>query len=71
MVVGRTLWDFILEIFRTPGIGGIIIALAVLLELILILVLILVQGGLLDMRLSIGGSTLEMHQLVCLVWFSV
>lgn len=60
MVVGRTIWDFMLEIFRMPGMATAIIALAILLELILILTLILVQAGLLDLRLSYGGSSLEL-----------
>lgn len=68
MVVGRTIWDFMLEIFRMPGMAAVIIALAILLELILILVLILVQAGLLDLRLSYGGSSLELQGLAALAW---
>jgi hypothetical protein len=55
-----------LEIFRMPGMATVIIALAILLELILILTLILVQAGLLDLRLSYGGSSLELQRLACM-----
>ncbi|HPT18990.1 MAG TPA: hypothetical protein PLJ25_02915 [Methanothrix sp.] len=71
MVVGRTLWDFILEIFRMPGMVTVIIALVILLELILILVLVLAQAGLLDLRLSFGGSSLELHGLAAMALTSV
>jgi len=54
MVVGRTLWDFILEIFGMPGFTTVIIVRIILLELILILVLLLVHAGLLDLKLSYG-----------------
>ncbi|HPC89981.1 MAG TPA: hypothetical protein PKY93_06600 [Methanothrix sp.] len=71
MVVGRTLWDFILEIFGMPGFTTVIIALIILLEIILILVLLLVHAGLLDLKLSYGGSSLELHQFVSLARTSV
>jgi hypothetical protein len=67
MVVGRTLWDFVIEAFQTPGLGIILIALLILFELILILVLLLVHNGLLDLKFSYGGLGLELHQFATLV----
>ena len=67
MVVGRTLWDFVIEAFQTPGLSVILIALLILFELILILILLLVHNGLLDLKLSYGGLGLELHQLAALV----
>jgi len=64
MVVGRTLWDFIIEAFQTPGLGMILIALLISFELILILILLLVNSGLIDIRFSFGGLGLELHHLV-------
>jgi len=37
MVVGRSLWDFVIEVVRMPGFGIVLIALLILLEVILIL----------------------------------
>jgi len=67
MVVGRTMWDFVIEAFQTPGLGIILIALFILFELILILILLLVHNGLLDLKFSYGGLGLEVHQLAALV----
>ena len=67
MVVGRTLWDFIIEAFQTPGIGVILIALLILFEVILILILLLVHNGLLDIKFSYVGLGLELHQLAALL----
>ncbi|MHB8119050.1 MAG: hypothetical protein ACYDHX_10045 [Methanothrix sp.] len=67
MVVGRTLWDFVIEAFQTPGIGVILIALIILFELILILILLLVHNGLLDLKFSYGSLGLELYQLAALV----
>ncbi|MGB5100012.1 MAG: hypothetical protein WBN94_05385 [Methanothrix sp.] len=67
MVVGRTMWDFAIEAFQTPGLGIILIALLILFELILILVLLLVHNGLLDLKFSYGGLGLVLHQLAALV----
>jgi hypothetical protein len=67
MVVGRTMWDFVIEAFQTPGLGIILIALLILFELILILVLLLVQNGLLGLKFSYGGLGLELHQFAALM----
>jgi hypothetical protein len=67
MVVGRTMWDFVIEAFQTPGLGIILIALLILFELILILVLLLVHNGLIDLKFSYGGLGLELHQLAVMV----
>ena len=67
MVVGRTIWDFVIEAFQTPGLGIILIALLILFELILILVLLLVHNGLIDLKFSYGGLGLELHQLAVMV----
>ena len=67
MVVGRTMWDFVIEAFQTPGLGLILIALLILFELILILILLLAHNGILDLKLSYGGLGLELHQFAALV----
>ncbi|HUS74950.1 MAG TPA: hypothetical protein VMY43_02970 [Methanothrix sp.] len=67
MVVGRTLWDFVIEAFQTPGLGVILIALLILFEFILLLILLMLHNGLLDLKFSYGGLGLEMHQLSALV----
>jgi len=67
IVVGRTLWDFVIEAFQTPGLGVILIALLILFEFILLLILLMVHNGLIDLKFSYGGLGLEMHQLSALV----
>ena len=67
MVVGRTLWDFVIEVFRTPGMSVILLALLILFEIILILIILLVQNGLMDLKFSYGGLGLELHQFTALV----
>lgn len=67
MVVGRTMWDFVIEAFQTPGLRVVLIALLILFELILIFILLLVHNGLLDLKFSYGGLGLELHQLSALV----
>ncbi|MDD1748323.1 MAG: hypothetical protein LUO89_00440 [Methanothrix sp.] len=67
MVVGRTLWDFVIEAFETPGLGVILIVMLILFEIILIFILLLVHNGILDLKLSYGGLGLELHQLAALV----
>jgi hypothetical protein len=66
MAVGRTLWDFVIEAFQTPGLGVILIALLILFEFILILILLMVNNGLLYLKFSYGGLGLELHQLSAL-----
>jgi len=67
MVVGRTLWDFVIEAFQTPGVGLILIALLILFEIILILILLLAHNGLLDLKFSYGGLGLELGQFAALL----
>jgi hypothetical protein len=67
MVVGRTMWDFVIEAFQTPRLGIILVALLILFEIILILTLLLVHNGLLDLKFSYGGLGLELHQFAALV----
>ena len=66
MVVGRSLWDFVIEVVRMPGFGIVLIALLILLEVILILILVLVHNGLISMKFSYGGLGLELCNLAWL-----
>ncbi|MGA9098730.1 MAG: hypothetical protein WB392_07350 [Methanotrichaceae archaeon] len=70
MVVGRTLWDFIIEMAMTQGIGAMLLAVFVLLEIIIIVVL-LIYSGILSIRLNYGVLDLEMHHLTIVVWTKV
>ena len=63
MVVGRTLWDFIIEAFQKPGFGMILIALLISFEVLLILILLLADSGFIDIRFSYGGLGLELHHM--------
>ena len=63
MVVGRTLWDFAIEVIRMPGFGIVLIALLILLEVILILILVLVHNGMIGIKFSYGGLGLELYNL--------
>jgi hypothetical protein len=63
----RTLWEFNIEAFQTPGLGIILIAQIILLELILILILLLAHNGLLDLKFIYVGLGLELHQFATLV----
>ena len=67
MVVGRTLWDFVIEAFETPGLGIVLIALLVLFEITLILILLLAHNGLFDLKFSYGGMDLELGQFAALL----
>jgi len=66
MVVGRTLWDFIVEMSMTPGVGAMLLVLFVLLEMIIIVVL-LIYSGILSIRLNYGGLDLGFHHLIMIV----
>ncbi len=66
MVVGRTLWDFIMEMIMTPGIGAMLLAVFVLFEMIIIVIL-LIHSGILSVRLNYGGLDLELHHLTLFV----
>ncbi len=61
MIVGRTLWDFIIEVIKTPGFGVVLLALFILLELIFIILLLLIHSGLFSVKLSYGGLAIELH----------
>lgn len=67
MVVGRTLWDFIIEVVRTPDLKGTFLALLVLLEMAFIILLLLVQMGLIDVKLSYGGLGIELNHLAAMI----
>jgi hypothetical protein len=67
MVVGRTLWDFVIEVFQTPGLGIVLITLLILLEITLILILLLAHNGVLDLKFNYGGLGLELGQFAALV----
>lgn len=67
MIVGRTLWDFLIEVVRTPGLRGPLLALLVLLELAFILLLLLIQSGLIAVKLSYGGLGIELHHLAAVI----
>lgn len=66
MVVGRTLWDFLIEVVRSPDLRGVLLALLVLLELSVIMLLLLVHSGLVAVKLSYGGLGIEFHHLLAL-----
>ncbi len=66
MVVGRTLWDFIIEMAMTPSIGAIILAVFVLLEM-LIIVILLIHSGILSIRLNYGELELGLNHLIMVV----
>ncbi|VVB71708.1 Uncharacterised protein [uncultured archaeon] len=63
MVVGRTLWDFVFEIFQMPGMMIYILALTILLELLFILLIISIHFGLIGVKFSFGGLGIELHGL--------
>lgn len=66
MVVGRTLWDFIIEMAMTPGIGAMLLAAFVLLEMVIIVIL-LIYSGILSIKLNYGGLDLELNQLIMVI----
>ncbi len=63
MVVGRTLWDFIIELIRTPGIGLVLLTAFILLELLLVIMVLLIHSGVIIVKLSYGGLGIEVHLL--------
>jgi hypothetical protein len=67
MVVGRTMWDFVIEAFETPGLGIILIALLILFEITLIVILLLAHNGVFDLKFSYGGLGLELGQFAALL----
>ena len=63
MVVGRTLWDFVIEMLQTPGLRVFLLAAVILLELALIILLLLMQNGLIGVKFSYGGLGVELLQV--------
>lgn len=61
MVVGRTQWDFAIEVIERPGFGLFLIALLIFIELILILIFVMAYTGLIDIEVSYGGLDVVMH----------
>jgi hypothetical protein len=55
MVVGRTLWDFVIEVIQTPGLRTGFLAFLIILEIALIVLQILVSSGAVGFKLGIGG----------------
>ncbi len=68
MVVGRTLWDFIIEIVESPDLRSMLLALLVLAELSIIALLLLVQSGLVAVKFSYGGLGIELHHLIAMIF---
>lgn len=64
MVVGRTLWDFVFEMLQAPRLRAILLAALVLLDLIFIILLLLIHNGLIDIKFSYGGASVELHPLL-------
>lgn len=67
MIVGRTLWDFVIEMLQTPGLRVFFLAALILLELALIILLLLMQTGLIGVKLSYGGLGIELQHLTVLI----
>jgi hypothetical protein len=63
MVVGRTLWDFVIEMMETPALRLWLLALVIVLEFIFIIIFILVQAGFLSLNLNYGGLGIEIRPL--------
>jgi hypothetical protein len=61
MVVGRTLWDFVIEVIQTPGLRTGFLALLIMLEIALIALQILASSGMLSFRLGPGGIDIVLH----------
>jgi len=66
MIVGRTLWDFLIEVVRSPDLRGMLLALLVMLELAFIVLLLLIQSDLIAVKFSYGGLGVELHPLFAL-----
>jgi len=62
MVVGRTVWDFAVEVLHMPGRSIFLLVVLIFLELIIIL-LLLMQSGLIGIRISYGGLGVELQHL--------
>ncbi len=67
MVVGRTLWDFIVEVTQKPELMNLLLVLLVLSELVFMILVLLAQGGYLGIRLSYGGVQVELRPLALMM----
>ena len=63
MIVGRTLWDFVIEVFQTPGLRILLLLVLILFDIILIILLMLIQSGLIGLKLSYGGLGVVLNHL--------
>jgi hypothetical protein len=61
MVVGRTLWDFVIEVVQTPGLRLFLLLVFILFEIVLIMLLLLIQSGTIGVKLSYGGLGIELN----------
>ena len=64
MVVGRTLWDFIIEAVRAPDLRIALLVLIVMIELSLIVLVLMVKSGLIVIRLGDGLIGVELHPVL-------
>jgi hypothetical protein len=67
MVVGRTLWDFVIEVVQTPGLRVFLLLVFILLEVVLIMLLLLIQSGTIGVKLSYGGLGIELNHFATLI----
>ena len=67
MVVGRTLWDFIIELARNPSMGLIVLVIFILLELLLAVVILLIHSGLITIRLGWEGLGIGANHLAMIL----
>lgn len=67
MVVGRTLWDFVIEVTQKPELMNLLLVLLVLSELVFMILILLAQSGILGIRLNYGGIQVELHPLALMV----
>ncbi len=67
MVVGRTLWDFVIEVVQTPGLRLFLLLALILLDVVLIMLLLLIQNGLIGIKFSYGGLGIELNHPTILV----
>ena len=59
MVVGRTMWDFAMEMVQNPSLRLWMLVLLILLEIVFIIIAVLIHSGLLSLKISYGGIGLE------------
>ncbi len=61
MVVGRTLWDFIIEVAETPGLRWMAALAVALIGVLIVALLMMVHSGLMDLKVSYGGIDVALH----------